>query len=441
MSKRLGNIFQKVIDIDNIKEAHDNAKKDRGLFRAVQITSRFLEERARKISNMLKNHTYKVSKYRVSAVVDKGKKRILYKLPYYPDRIIQWAIMLQLEKLFTNNFLFFSCASIKKRGGRYASELLDKYLNCYPEKTTYCLKLDIKKFYPSIDREKLKSLLRRKIKDKDLLIELDKIIDSVENADLSHLELTEEERQIYTRPGKGIPIGSYLSQYLGNYYLSYFDKWLYNDLKCKYVVRYADDIVILGSSKQELWNKFYLIRDYLKYELGLEIKDNYQVFPVDKRGIDFVGYRHFRGYKLLRDTSLKTCKCLAKKIYTYYIPGPKLVRDLPSEEEWHQWNSTIGMLKWCDSKKFFSKYYEPILPIINAYYVYYINSSYRKRRPSHRKYLAWKPTKKYYSNSYHHHIHKALHKESVKLNDTINKYKRHTSFSARDRNQYRYCIS
>ena len=70
-----------------------------------------------------------------------------------------------------------------------------------PEHTTYCLKMDIVKFYPSIDHDILKTILRKKIKDKDLLWLLDVIIDSAD----------------------GVPIGNYLSQYFANIYLAFFN--------------------------------------------------------------------------------------------------------------------------------------------------------------------------------------------------------------------------
>ena len=138
----------------------------------------------------------------------------------------------------------------------------------------------------------LKNLLRKKFKDKRLLDLLFMIIDSY--------------------PGeKGIPIGSYLSQYLANFYLAYFDHWLKEKMGVKYVVRYMDDIVIFHYSNSYLhWLKRKM-DEYLKDNLDLEIKKNWQVFPSEIRGIDFIGYRHFYGYKLLRKA---TCKKFKRKM-------------------------------------------------------------------------------------------------------------------------------
>ena len=130
--------------------------------------------------------------------------------------------------------------------------------------TQYCLKLDVKKFYPSVDHDVLKKFLRRKFKDADLLWLLDEIIDSA----------------------PGLPIGNYLSQYFANFYLAYFDHWIKETKRVKYYFRYADDMVILASNKSDLHKLLFEMRQYL-LGLKLDIKDNYQVFPVEERGIVF----------------------------------------------------------------------------------------------------------------------------------------------------------
>jgi hypothetical protein len=138
--------------------------------------------------------------------------------------------------------------------------------------------MDIVKFYPSVDHRILKTLIRRKIKDQDLLWLLDEIIDSA----------------------PGLPIGNYLSQYLANFYLAYFDHWMKEELGVKHYFRYADDLVILAPDKQSLHRIFKNIKDYLIHFLGLQIKGNYQIFPVAARSIDFVGYRFYHTHTLLR---------------------------------------------------------------------------------------------------------------------------------------------
>lgn len=178
-----------------------------------------------------------------------------------------------IAKTFTADT--YSC--IKGRGIHKASYNLRKSLK---KGYKYCLKLDIVKFYQSIDNQILKRIIRRKIKDEKLLSLIDEIIDSSE----------------------GLPIGSYLSQHLANLYLTYFDHFVKEKLRVERYFRYADDMVILSNDKEILWEWFKAISTYLNDELKLKVKKNYQVFPISSRGIDWVGYVHYQNYTLIRKT-------------------------------------------------------------------------------------------------------------------------------------------
>ena len=192
------------------------------------------------------------------------------------------------------------------------------------DNTKYCLKLDIKKYYPSIDHCILKKIIRKKIKDKDLLELLDEIIDSAD----------------------GVPIGNYLSQYFANLYLTYLDHWLKEELKVKYYFRYADDMVFLHPNKSELWDIYNKVDEYLRENLNLQIKDNYQVFPVDIRGLDFVGYIFRHDYILMRK-SIKKRMC--KKV-------AKLRKSGISENELvHKISSWTGWAGHCNSRNLLNK--------------------------------------------------------------------------------------
>lgn len=400
MPKRVGGIWPSIYDIENIKFAHHFARKDKSHYDAVKKTDENLEERAQEISDMLKNHTYKVGLYKTSRYFDRGKHRILYKLPYYPDRIIQWAIMLKIEPYFNKVFVPFTCASLPNRGIHQASEILTKYLYKHRNEELYCLKIDIKKFYPNINRKILKQLLQKVFKDKDLLFELDNIIDSFDKNDLYKLNLTDEEKAIYCKPGKGVPVGSYLSQYLANFYLAYFDHWLAEKCKCECVIRYMDDIVILAKSKEFLHNLLCAIKIYLKFELDLELKETYSIYPVSS-GIDFVGFRHFSTYKLLRHTSYKNFKRnfinLAKK-------------DEITESDWCSTVSECGWLTWCNSYNLYNKYIFPLMGKIGSYY--WFNKKNNNKHKQFLLFLKYENKHKKNMQVYKEHIsHKKIHKK------------------------------
>jgi len=107
----------------------------------------------------------------------------------------------------------------------------------------------------------------------------------------------------------GVPIGNYLSQYMANLYLAYFDHWAKDILSIRYYARYCDDIVMLDGSKQRLRDIYSKVNEYLNNNLKLEIKSNWQIFPTSVRGIDFLGYRFFGDKILVRKSIVKEfCK-------------------------------------------------------------------------------------------------------------------------------------
>ena len=85
--------MKKIYSMDNLRLAHRNAKRDKSHYREVKMVDSNPEFYLKIIQDMLDSETYQVSAYKVSKINDKGKERELYKLPYFPDRIIQWAIM------------------------------------------------------------------------------------------------------------------------------------------------------------------------------------------------------------------------------------------------------------------------------------------------------------------------------------------------------------
>ena len=339
--KRLGNIYQEIYSIENLKSAHKNASRSKGHYIEVKKTNGNLDEELSNIQSMLINKTYYISPndYTFKIIRDKGKDRELMKLKYNPHRIVQWAVMLHLEKVFTNTFCYHTCASIPNGGIDRAYKLIYSYL-MDKENTQYCLKIDVKKFYPSIDKNILKNKLRTKIKDKDLLWLLGLIIDS------------------YPRE-TGVPIGSYLSQYFANFYLSEFDHYCKEQLKLKYIVRYMDDIIILHKDKEYLRELLVKIQSFWSVKLNLTMKENYQVFPVESRGVDFIGY-------VFRHKSIRLRKKNA--LHLRKISNRIKKRQRMNYSDFCSINAVVGFFRYFDSRQLFDTYIRPIFPIITSYY-------------------------------------------------------------------------
>lgn len=288
--KRINGLYSKIISIENLTLADSIARKGKLKQHGVKVHDRTKEENILKLHEMLKNKTYTTSQYTTFKIYE-PKEREIFRLPYFPDRILHHAVMIHLEQLFVSTFTTNTYSCIKGKGIHAAGRAVQKSLKDI-DGTKYCLKLDIKKFYPNINHDILKAKLRRKIKDNDLLWLLDGIINSA----------------------AGLPIGNYLSQYFANFYLAYFDHWIKEGKRVKHYFRYADDLVFLSDSKEYLHQLLADIRTYLDQELKLTIKSNYQIYPVEDRGIDFVGYVFRHKYTLLRKSIKKSfARSVAKR--------------------------------------------------------------------------------------------------------------------------------
>lgn len=270
-SKRIKNIYWCVYDPQNIAKAVYLAEKGKVKRGEVKRFNENLLDNMDDLWSMLKYETYEPGKYK-SKTIHEPKERLIKIAPYFPDRIVHHCVINVCRDIWETVFIDNTYSCIKGKGIHKCMEDVTKDMLEDWRGTRYCLKIDIKKFYDNIDHDVLKKIIRYKIGDEQLLRLLDKLIDS-------------------TGTNKGLPIGNYTSQYFANLYLSYFDHYMKEVIGVKYYYRYMDDIVILDGSKKRLHRVLEIMALYLGAELKLEIKDNWQVFPVDSRPIDYVGYK------------------------------------------------------------------------------------------------------------------------------------------------------
>ena len=180
--KRKGFIYEKIVELDNIESAIYKASLGKGKRKNVEKILDSPTYYAMQVQKMLKEKSYVPSPYIEMKIRDGAnkKERIIYKPRFYPDQIIHWALMLQLEPLLKKGMYELCCASVKNRGIHRGMKYLKRILVDDRKYTKYCLKLDVKKFYPSVDTDILKSKFRKIIKDYDVLELIEKIIDSSE---------------------------------------------------------------------------------------------------------------------------------------------------------------------------------------------------------------------------------------------------------------------
>lgn len=320
--KRKGNTFFEICSIENIEAAGLKAAKDKGDRKDVQY---YLENKDRlneELRNMLLSGEYTVSEsdYTVfRKVTDSGKEREIKKLKFYPFRVCQHAYLRVLLPVWIRTFTndLYNCLpgygiNSKVLEHNFSHKLKRALLDPY---SVYAFQGDIHHFYPSVKNKKLGHEYRRDIKDKRTIELLDK----------------------HNFSCKGLPIGAPDSQAESHLVLRRFDRFVKEDLKARYYFRYADDILILSNSKQELHQMKWRIKNFLYYEFGLELNKNDRIFPT-KLGIDICGYIFYHEYALLRKR--------IKKAIVRRRHNPKSVA------------SYKGILMHCNSKNFIKKVIE-----------------------------------------------------------------------------------
>jgi retron-type reverse transcriptase len=324
--KRSGGLFTKIVALENIRLAHKKAKKGKAHYVEVQQIEKSPDIYLLGIQDLLIQKTFKTAKYQTKTIFE-PKKRTIYKLPYFPDRIVHHAIMNVMQPIWDKVFIYDLYSAIPGKGLHRGVERLHRFMKD-KENSAYCLKFDIKNFYPSVNQDILYELITRKIKCKDTLWLLEDVIHSPK--------------------GKtNLPIGNYLSQYFSNIYLNWFDHWLKEEKGMRYYIRYCDDGVILLKSKEGLNILLTEIVRYFRDELELELNPKTQIFPVAKRGIDFLGYRSFRNYTLLRKSSAERFKTKIKFIEQYHhnMEPKHIVSSIMSYSGWIKHANGHNLLK------------------------------------------------------------------------------------------------
>ena len=304
--------------MENLEQADAIARIGKTHRREIRAFDKNRDKLLQELHDELLAGNFHTSEYKTKEIFDPKHRHICW-LPYYKDRIVHQAILNVCGPIWRKVLTRDTFACIKGRGTHAARRRLKQMLSRDKEGTRYCLKVDVHHFYQSIPHDLLKETVRHKIKDARALALIDEIIDSWE---------------------EGLPLGSSPSQHLANLFLSYkVDHAMKERHRVKYMVRYMDDIVFLSGSKEELRR----IKDVLAgqlAELGLELKDNWQIFPVESRGIDFLGFVFFHNYIKLR-------KRIKQHIFRKLAVLRKL--GLPAEKIRLAVSSYIGWLKYTDS--------------------------------------------------------------------------------------------
>lgn len=331
MARTLRNVYDKYLSYENLMKAHKKCKKCKALKRDVILFELKKEEYIKYLYEQLKNMTYRHGGYTTFYVYEPKKRKI--EKSKYIDRIVhRWIADNFLLDLYIPTFIETSYACIKGRGTLKAANDIQKVMkhckNIWQD--YYILKMDVSKYFQSIDKNILFKIIERKIKDQKLLELIKQIIYSSER-------------------DKGIAIGNYTSQIFANIYLNEVDQFIKHKLKIKYYFRYMDDSVILVKTKEEAKNALKEIKNYLKQNLELELNSKTQIFK-SKQGLNFCGYKINEYRKKIRDRGKRNLKKKIKHLKKEVEKG-----NISSKEARLYLSGHIGYIKYADSYNLKSK--------------------------------------------------------------------------------------
>jgi RNA-directed DNA polymerase len=272
--KRLSKLWPQVLDFANLYLAYRKARRGKQNRDAVAAFSLNLENELLRLHTQLQDHSYCPGAYRLFTVYER-KPRQIAAAPFC-DRVVHHALMNVVEPLLDQQFIFDSYACRKGKGVHQAVARYQTWSQQY----RYALKMDIARYFPSIDRERLNAKLARRIKDPDVLWLFGEII--------------------ATAPGHtGLPIGNLTSQFLANLYLDAFDHFIKETLGLRAYLRYVDDFIVLGDDKRELTAVREAAREFLAIE-KLALHPRKAHISPTRLGLDVLGYRVFPDFRRLR---------------------------------------------------------------------------------------------------------------------------------------------
>lgn len=297
--------YQDIITMENILATWDRFVRGKRNKKDVMIFQAELADNMAMLYLELKEKTYKHGNYFAFNISD-PKPRNIHKAAVR-DRVLHHLIYKELYWYFHDRFIFDSYSCRKYKGTHKAWEHFQEFAGRVSKnntRTCYVLKCDIKKFFASIDHAILGEILKRHIKDSDILWLINQVVKSFHT----------------TREGVGLPLGNLTSQLFVNIYMHEFDMFMKQELREKYYIRYADDFVILSNNKKHLETILPLMEKFLNEKLKLSLHEHKVYIKTYATGVDFLGWIHFPNHRQIR-TSTK--KKILKKMKWY--PKPETV--------------------------------------------------------------------------------------------------------------------
>ena len=291
--KRVGNLMSQIVTVENLMLAYYKACRGKRHKASVVSYSRNLYQNILMLRQQIIGGTMAVGEYHYFNISD-PKPRLICAASF-PERVLHHAIINICKPYFERHLIYDTYATRDNKGIYAAIARAQKAVKRYD----YVAKLDVRKYFDSISHKILKNRLERLFKDEALLRMLYRIIDSYSSSE-----------------GRGLPIGNLTSQYFANFYLSFCDHYIKECLHIPFYVRYMDDMLLFGETKEQVREYVNRISKYLSEEYLLSLKCP-QILRCSS-GVSFLGYKLKRGYLMLNSRSkvrLKRKMCRCDKYY------------------------------------------------------------------------------------------------------------------------------
>ena len=380
--KRVNNIYNEIVNIERIIKMYD--KRIRINTKNKVKLSRFEYNYVSNIvyiKNVLNDKSYNPGRYNIF-IIKEPKVRLIMSQNII-DKIINHMVSEYfLVRVFDNTLVNENVATRSAKGTHYGIRLLKQYVNELKQDNFYALKFDISKYFYNLDHDIIKNILIKKIKDKDALRLLFKIIDSTNYKYVNKRIETLKEQEIKKilnssrlnkdklikdikkipvyKTGKGLPIGNMSSQFLAILYLNELDHFIKEDLNIKYYIRYMDDGVILHKDKEYLK---YCLNEITKMLDKYKLKLNNKTQIVNcKEGFEFLGFRYIlKNGKLILKIRNQTKRRFKRKMKTMYklAVENKITQKYVKQVE----NSYLGHLSYGNSQKLIKNNFKNITDI------------------------------------------------------------------------------
>lgn len=295
--KRTGGLYPKICDFENLHAAWRKAKKGKTRKTDVMAFEADLEKNLHAIRNRLVNKTWTPGPYATFTVYD-SKPRIIA-AARFRDRVVHHALVNVLEPLFKPLFIY-DLYSNRKGKGTHAGMRRAKM---FSQRHAYVLHADVHHYFSSVDRGCLISMLGRKIKCRDTLELVARILD-------------------INQPGleTGLPLGNQTSQFFANVYLNPVDHFIKEELRVGGYLRYVDDMWLFGHEKEQIWAWKRAVESRLK-ELGLRFKPNGTTVYRVRDGFPCLGYRVYPWITLIRRKAVLRLRRNIRRLREKYSLG------------------------------------------------------------------------------------------------------------------------